>query len=109
MHPTQWIGLQILKAADGKYISGQGPFAAPVAATLWGLPVSITPAITAGIALVGCFRTAAQLFRRGGIRTEASNSHASFFVNNLIAVRSEMREALVVYKPACFGTVTGLL
>jgi hypothetical protein len=68
----------------------------------------VTSVIEAGVALVGCFNTAAQIFRKGGVRVDASNSHQDYFTRNLVAVRSELREALAVYKPQCFGEVTGL-
>jgi hypothetical protein len=47
-------------------------------------------------------------WRTTGIRVEASNSHASFFINNLVAIRAEERLALAVYREAAFGLVTGL-
>jgi HK97 family phage major capsid protein len=70
------------------------------------LPVALTAAIAAGTALVGAFRTAAQIFRKGGIRVEASNSHSDYFVKNLTAIRAEKRLALAVYIPGAFGKVT---
>ena len=108
MNPTNWISIQLLKTAGGEYLSGNGPFSAPQAPTLWGLPVALTAAMVANTALVGAFKTAAQLFRKGGLRVEASNSHASFFVENKIAIRAEERLALAVYRASAFGTVTGL-
>jgi HK97 family phage major capsid protein len=75
---------------------------------LWGLPVAVTPAMTAGTALVGAYASAAQVFRKGGIRVEASNSHQDFFIKNLVAIRAEERLALAVYRPGAFGEVTGL-
>jgi HK97 family phage major capsid protein len=108
MNPTNFQTAQLLKTADGLYVSGNSPFSAPQAATLWGLPVALTSAMTAGTALVGAFKTAAQLFRRGGLRVEASNSHANFFIENKVAIRAEERIALAVYRPSAFGTVTGL-
>jgi HK97 family phage major capsid protein len=96
-----------MKATDGTYV-GDGPFVRPVAPTLWGLPLAVTTVIEAGVALVGCFKTAAQIFRKGGIRVDASNSHQDYFVKNLVAVRAEERLALAVYRPAAFGEVTGL-
>jgi HK97 family phage major capsid protein len=108
MNPTNWLTIQLMKTTDGEYIAGNGPFSAPQAPTLWGLPVALTPAITAGTALVGAFKTAAQLFRKGGLKVEASNSHSDFFTKNLVAIRAEERLALAVYRPAAFGEVTGL-
>lgn len=106
VHPTNWETILLSKDTNGQYY-GSGPFAAPGAATLWGLPVTKTTAIAAGTALVVC-RTAAMVFRRGGVRIESSNSHASFFTSNLVAIRAEERLALAVMIPAAFGKVTGL-
>ena len=107
MNPTNWLSIQLMKDANGNYINGN-PFAAPQRPTLWGRPVALTPAIAAGTALVGAFKAGGQIFRKGGLRVEASNSHASFFVNNLVAIRAEERLALVIYRESAFGTVTGL-
>jgi hypothetical protein len=50
----------------------------------------------------------AQIFRRGGVRVEASNSHQDFFIKNLVAIRGEERLAFAVYREAAFGQVTGI-
>jgi HK97 family phage major capsid protein len=93
---------------------GMGPFGMATGGigsdgVLWGLPVARTPSIVANTALVGAFRQASQIFRRGGLRVEVSNSHSDFFVKNLVAIRAEERLALCVYREAAFGTVTGLV
>ena len=49
------------------------------------------------------------LFRKGGLRLEASNSHADFFTRNLTAIRAESRLVLGIRRPAAFGTATGLV
>jgi HK97 family phage major capsid protein len=108
MNPADWESMQLMKfEPSGEYV-GAGPFERPVAPTLWGLPVAITTVMPAGTALVGAFRTGAQIFRKGGVRVDISNSHADFFVKNLVAIRAEVRLALAVYRPAAFGEVTGL-
>jgi hypothetical protein len=48
------------------------------------------------------------LWRRSGITVEATNSHASYFANNLVALRAESRLALAVYRAGAFTKVTGL-
>jgi HK97 family phage major capsid protein len=106
-NPVNWQAIQLTKSATGNYL-GSGPWAPPQPPVLWGLPVAVTPSIVAGTAMVGGFSSCSQIFRRGGVRVEASNSHASFFVNNLVAVRAEERLALAVYREAAFGKVTGL-
>jgi HK97 family phage major capsid protein len=107
LNPADWSILRLAKTTDGAYLSG-GPFQQPGTPVLWGLPVVMSSAIAVGTALIGAFKTAAQFFLRGGITTEASNSHADFFVKDLVAIRSEVRGALAVYRPQAFGTVTGL-
>ena len=108
MHPNNWNNILLLKDGDGNYIAGGGPFAAPQQKTMWGKAVAVTPAIAAGTALIGAFRSAAVFFRRGGLRVEASNSHENFFTLNKWAIRAESRGALAVVRAAAFGLVTNL-
>lgn len=107
LNPTNWASTLAMKTTTGEYFTG-GPFSPIQSPTLWGLPVAVSPVMTAGTALVGAFKTAAQIFRKGGVRVEASNSHADYFIKNLVAIRAEERLALAVYRPSAFGTVTGL-
>lgn len=107
MNPANWQTTQLSKDGEGRYY-GSGPFAGAQSPVLWGLPVAVTPSIVANTALTGAFSSAAQVFNRGGVRVEASNSHSDFFVRNLTAIRAEERLALAVYRPAAFGKVTGL-
>jgi HK97 family phage major capsid protein len=109
LNPINWQTIQLSKEGgdSGAYL-GDGPFATPPVKRLWGLAVVDTPTMTQGTALVGAFQQAAQIFRKGGIRVEASNSHADFFIKNLVAIRAEERLALAVYRPAAFGLVTDL-
>lgn len=108
MHPSNWQTIALSKDTSGQYLAA-GPFNASQQYRLWGLPVVPTTAMTAGVALVGAYRTAAQVFRKGGIAVEATNSHSDFFTKNLMAIRAEERLALAVYRPAGFGEVTTLL
>jgi HK97 family phage major capsid protein len=107
INPANWQTIQLTKNAAGNYL-GNGPWAPAQQPMLWGIPGAVTPSIVANTALVGGFRSSAQIFRRGGVRVEATNSHASFFINNLVAIRAEERLALAVYREAAFGKVTGL-
>ncbi len=87
------------------------PYAALYGGALYAATLSeaaraaATSVIEPGVALIGAFQTAAQIFRKGGIRVAATNSHQDFFVKNLPAIRAELREALAVYRPAAFGEV----
>lgn len=103
MHPDDWEGVQLLKDEFGRYL-GSGPFAAAQGPTLWGKRVVVTTAVDAGSAVVGAFASASQIFRRGGLSLEASNSHADFFQHNKTAIRCEERLVLAVYRPEAFAT-----
>jgi HK97 family phage major capsid protein len=119
MHPTDWQVLRLLKDTANQYYGG-GPFQGPYGNgqnfpaagqvtgnqdTLWGKPVYVTASIGgAGTALVGT-RANAQVWRRGGLTVEATNSHASYFANNLIAIRAEERLGLAVYRPGAYVEV----
>jgi HK97 family phage major capsid protein len=107
MNPANLFTILTSKDTNGQYYGG-GPFSALPTASIWGTPVAPTPSIVAGTALVGAFSTQSQIFRKGGIRVEASNSHQDFFAKNLVAIRAEERLALAVYRPGAFGKVTGL-
>ncbi len=107
IHPLSWQNLRLAKNADDIYY-GPGPFNPDTGERIWGLPVRVTPLIAEGTALVGAFRPFAQIFRKGGIRVVASTEHASYFVENKVAILAEERLTLAVYRPAAFCSVTGL-
>lgn len=113
IHPTDWQTIRLNKDANFQYFGG-GPFTgaygngAVASDSLWGLRVVVTPAMTVGTALVGAFAAGAQVFRKGGLRVEMTNSNEDDFLKNLVAIRAEERLALAVYRPGAFGTVTGL-
>jgi HK97 family phage major capsid protein len=105
--PTAWQTITLSKNSQGSYYAN-GPFMDVQNPSLWGRRVVVTPAITAGTALVGAFQQGGQIFRKGGLTVEASNSHSDFFQRNLTALRAEERLGLAVYRPSAFGTVTNL-
>ena len=111
IHPTNWASVRTAADSNGQYFGG-GPFVGPYGVNgiapdnIWGLPAVVTSAIAAGTVLVGAFRSAAQMFLRGGLTVEASNSHADFFQKDMTALRAEQRAALAVYRPAAFSKIT---
>jgi hypothetical protein len=72
--------------------------------TMRNKAVYVTAGIGAGTALVGT-RDAAHVYSRGGLRVEATNSHASLFLTDEVAIRAERRLALCVDRPAAFCEV----
>lgn len=112
-HPTNWMAVRLLKDTALQYFGG-GPFtgaygnAGGIASNnIWGLPVVVTSRETLHTALVGDFRQG-MIFRKGGLTVEATNSHGTFFKENLIAIRAEERLALAIWRPAGFHLITAL-
>lgn len=107
MHPTNYAALRLAKDSGGEFNAG-GPFGGLAGNTVWGLPVALSLALPVNTAVVGAFRSQAQVFRRNGLTVEASNSHADFFQRNMTAIRAELRVGLAVYRPSAFVRVAGL-
>lgn len=113
LHPTDFMNIELLKDLQGRYLVQpiliRGELGQMLLApSLWGKPIAISKSETQGTALVGAFKTAAQLFRRTGLMIEMTNSNEDDFRRNLIAIRAELRAALAVYSGAAFCEVTGL-
>lgn len=87
------------ESGTGRFFSG-GPFAMGPR-TLWGTPILETEGVTAGTALVGDFSKAV-LWDREQTSISITDSHADFFIRNLVAVLAEERVAFGVTRPAAF-------
>lgn len=109
MHPTDFVKLTLTKtnATDNTYL-GASPFSTPVQPTLWGRRVAFSLKQPLGTCIVGAFSQGGQLFQKGGVRVEASNSHQDFFIKNLVAILAEVRALAAIYRPQGFAKVTGL-
>ena len=117
VHPNDWEGMVAAKDTTGNYLGGgpwvgqpngaglsaasQSPLGSP--ATLWGLRVVVTTAAAEAKPIIGAFATGAQVYRKGGLSVDASNSHSTFFQENKVAIRAEERLALAVYRPSAFA------
>lgn len=98
---SAYFDVQRAVAGTGDYFSG-GPYAS-AASGLWGQIRQVkTPAIAAGTALLGDFSRGARLFRKGGLRVDSSNSHGTYFEENKIAIRGEIRSITGVTYPEFF-------
>lgn len=112
INPLDYQALRLAKDANKQYFGGgffQGQYGnggIDEQPPVWGLRTVVTPAIAAGTALVGAFAQAATVYRKGGVRVESTNSHASDFTSNLVTVRAEERVALAVRRPAGLVKVT---
>ena len=113
MHPIDFQNLVLMKDRNGQYFSGglfQNSYGQQFTPrqTIWLLPTVLSTFIAQGTALVGAFQTGATIFRRMGLTIETSNSDASDFAFNRIAIRAEERLTLAIFRPLAFCTVTGL-
>lgn len=116
MHPTDWQDIRLLTDTAGQFFGG-GPFQGPygngsnLGASgqtggpqdyLWNKPVYVTAAVGgAGTAIVGT-SSSAQVWRKGGMSVEITNSNEDDFLKNLLAIRAEERLGLAVYRPIGF-------
>lgn len=112
INPTDYQKLRLATDANAQLYGG-GPFTGAYGNSglatnpeIWGLTTVVTTAIPAGTALLGNFKTGGQMFRKGGIRVDSTNTDGTDFLNNIIKVRAEERILLAVYQPNAFCKVT---
>jgi len=107
MHPSNWETTRLIKGATNQdYVLGSPLI--DVAPRLWGVPVVVTNAISQGTALVGDFSMFVEIRRRQGMTVDVSDSHSTYFAENKLAVRAEMREALLIKRGSAFCQATSL-
>ena len=105
-HPNDWQDIRLLRTADGIYIWGSPADSGP--ARIWGMPVIITPAQTENTFVLGDYAQFSALYTKRGITIEVSDSHAHYFTRGMLAIRADMRIAMVHFRPEAFCTVTGV-
>lgn len=105
-NPFDWQLVRLLRTTEGLYIWGNPSEAGPE--RIWGLQVTQGDVLPQGTAVVGDFANFSELAVRRGIETKVSDSHSDFFTNGKLAVRADIRAALLWYRPAAFCTVTGV-
>lgn len=112
IHPLDYEALRLGKDGNGQYYGGgyfQGQYGAGgivEVPPIWGLRTVVSLAAPQGEPLVGAYRAAAKVFRKGGVRVESTNSHQDDFTNDKITVRVRARLGLQVKYPAAFVKVT---
>ena len=104
INPADWYTLRVGKH-NGEYYGG-GYFGAQNIPNLWGIPVCVSTAVSAGTVIVGAFKTCGSVVTHGGVSVEATNTNEDDFVKNLMTIRAEERLALAVRRPAGFKKLT---
>ncbi|OII61203.1 major capsid protein [Streptomyces sp. CC53] len=106
IRPSKWESVRLLKTADGVYIWGHPSMPGPF--TIWGIPVVETTAVTETKAVLGDYANFSELAMRRGMDVQVSNSHSTFFAEGKLAIRADIRAAMIHYRPKAFAEVTGL-
>lgn len=102
MNPADVESLDLLTDNENRYyFGGPGGSGLPGTAPLWNLPVIESEAVPAGTAYVGDWSKAI-LWDRQQSTITTTDSHADFFVRNLVAILAEMRAAFGVIQPTAF-------
>lgn len=102
LSPQDWETIELLQDLNGVYRWGgpinRGP------ATLWGVPVAQSFLQPEGTAWLGNFSKAV-LWDREEANVSVSDSHADFFIRNMVAILAELRAAFGVIRPTAFVEV----
>ena len=93
MAPSDWEAVELALFAAAPYL--------PYQQSMWRVPVVESQYITAGKAYLGNWKQAV-MWDRQQVTVSISDSHADFFVRNLIAVLAEARAAFGVLRPKSF-------
>lgn len=106
LHPTNWEGIELMKADNGQYLwLNVGDQLNP---RLFRIPVVQTPAMAVNEFLMGAYGLGAQLWDREDAEVRVGEPN-DYFLRNMVAVLAEERLALTKYRPEAFvtGTLTG--
>jgi HK97 family phage major capsid protein len=103
MNPIDWENVELMKNGNGDYV-GAGPFT-NTAPRLWGLPVIQSEAVAAGTAWCAAWNWGV-VYDREQATVQATDSHADFFVRNLVAILAELRAGFAILRPPAFCRVT---
>lgn len=104
VHPFDWERMELTKDLNGQYLAAVN-VQVGAQRKLWMLPVTATPAMLEGTALVGAFGLGAKIYDREQGNIRVSDQHADYFIRNAILVLCEERVALVVPRPESFVKV----
>jgi HK97 family phage major capsid protein len=98
LNPADWaaLDLQTVGNAGGT----------PMQSGFWGLRAVAVPSVPEGTAYVGNFGTAVQLFTRGTVDVFMTDSHADYFVRNLLLLLAEIRALATVPDPQAAAKCT---
>ena len=91
--PADWEAVELALFAAAPYL--------PYQQSMWRIPVVESQYLTAGTAYLGNWKQAV-MWDRQQVTISVSDSHADFFIRNMVAVLAEARAAFGVLKPKSF-------
>lgn len=100
MNSLNWEAIELAKDTQGRYLwitVTEGGVR-----RLFGVPVVVSNAVRAGDFLTGAFGLGATLIDRQQANIRISDSHASFFIENMLAILAEIRVGLFLTRPEAF-------
>ncbi len=98
---ADWLAIETATLTAGNYVLGQGTVGAPLDAikrTVWGVPVVVSAAHTAGTAVL-LSEDSVSLVTDGGVLFDWGRVNADF-AENKIRARAELRAQVEVFRPA---------
>lgn len=98
LNPADWANLDLATLGNGGGAAGQSGF--------WGMRAVAVPSLPEGTAYVGNFETAVQLFTRGTAEVLLTDSHADYFLRNILLILAEIRALATVPDPAAAAECT---
>ena len=75
-------------------------------AGFWGIRPIAVPGLAVGTAYVGDFQAGVQIFDRGSTTVYLTDSHADYFIKNIVLLLAEIRALVAVTEPAAIAEVT---
>lgn len=102
VHPQDYWAIMLSKDQHGRYLIAN-PQDPNTLRSLFDLAVAQCSAMAPGTFLLGTTDPRAAVIRmRQPITIEISTEHADYFTRNMVAIRAEMRAALLVMRPSAF-------
>lgn len=98
--PSDWEAIELQRMK----LNPQYDFGGRMGRSLHGLPVVLSQGLTDGTGYVANWRYAV-LWDREQAAIQVSDSHADFFVRNLVAFLAELRAAFGIFRPAAFCSI----
>lgn len=104
VHPFDWERMELTKDLNGNYIAAVS-VTSGAERRLWQIPVTSSPAMVEGTAVIGAFGLGAKIYDRQQSNIRVSDQHSDYFIRNAVLVLAEERLGLVVPRPESFVAV----